>query len=202
MQMHNCIFTPHCTEAICDQSCPILAETSYLLERNGVEMSSPVFNSRPEDIKNAVSIIQKTESRYDKFSVVTCNNTIGVSNLLTYCAICQNWKGNRLHCNVYNLKFSNYIEEIKQSWSRKTPPDKLEYKQIWAATSKILIISNLDFVRFQDFEIQTLLNLIHSRMDKGLTTVVVSPKLTTLVGDGQFYHRMQGMFGKAVISWQ
>lgn len=36
--MNNCIFTAHCTETICDKACPILVETSYLLERNGLSL--------------------------------------------------------------------------------------------------------------------------------------------------------------------
>lgn len=200
--MHNCIFTPHCTEYICDQSCPIYAETSYLLERNGLDIKNNVFNSMPKDVKIATSILGKVDTMPDKFGVVECNNTIGISNLLTYCAICQNWKGNRLHCNVYNLKFSSHIEAIKQSWSHKSPSEKLEYEQIWINTAKVLIISNIDFVQFRDFEIQTLLNLIHSRIDNGLTTIVVSPKVTSLVSAGQFTKRMQEILGRAVIKWQ
>lgn len=200
--MNNCIFTPHCTEYICDQSCPIYAETSYLLERNGIDIKNAVFNSVPKDIDIATSILDKVSMMPDKYGVVTCNNTIGVSNLITYCAICRNWQGNRLHCNVYNLKFSNYIESIKQSWSHKSPSEKLEYEQIWSNTAKVLIISNIDYVQFKDFEIQTLLNLIHTRMDNGLVTIIVSPKLKNLVSIGQFTSQLQAVLGRAVIAWQ
>lgn len=200
--MNNCIFTAHCTESVCDKSCPILAETSYLLERNHISMDNPVFRSSQKDIDKAISIINKVENSMDKLGVIVSNDTISISNLLTYCSICTNWQGNRLHCNVYTLKFSNHLDLIQKSWSVKNNIDELEYEQIWCNTSKILIISNIDFVQFKDFQAQTLLNLIHNRQDNGLSTLIVSPKLNTLVGSGQFFNRMQSTFGKAVISWQ
>ena len=200
--MNNCIFTAHCTESVCDKSCPILAETSYLLERNHISMDNPVFRSSQKDIDKAISIINKVENSMDKLGVIVSNDTISISNLLAYCSICTNWQGNRLHCNVYTLKFSNHLDLIQKSWSAKNNIDELEYEQIWCNTSKILIISNIDFVQFKDFQAQTLLNLIHNRQDNGLSTLIVSPKLNTLVGSGQFFNRMQSTFGKAVISWQ
>jgi hypothetical protein len=200
--MKECIFTAHCTEPVCDKSCPILAETSYLLERNNISMDSQVFNVPEKDLNSAVSAISKIEISNNKLGVIISNDTINTANLLTYCAICQNWKGNRLHCNVYNLKFSNHVEAIQRSWSSKSNSDSLEYEQIWATTSKILIISNIDFVQFKDFQAQTMLNLIHSRIDNNLTTIVVTPKLQSLVGTGQFFNHMQSILGKAVIKWQ
>lgn len=200
--MNNCIFTANCTESVCDKSCPILAETSYLLERNHISMDNPVFRSSQKDIDKALSIINKVETSVDRLGVIVSNDTISISNLLAYCSICMNWQGNRLHCNVYTLKFSNHLDLIQKSWSSKNNIDELEYEQIWCNTSKILIISNIDFVQFKDFQAQTLLNLIHNRQDNGLSTLIVSPKLNTLVGSGQFFNRMQSTFGKAVISWQ
>ena len=200
--MNNCIFTAHCTEAVCDRSCPILAETSYLLERNNIHIDSPVFNSNMKDIQSATSVLDKINTMPNKLGVVISNNTISISTLLTYCAICRHWQGNRLHCSVYNLKFSNYVEAIQKSWSTTSNSDLLEYEQIWSTTSSVLIISNIDYVQFKDFQSQTLLNLIQTRINNGLTTIIVSPKLQSLVGTGQFFNRMQTMFGKAVIKWQ
>lgn len=200
--MNNCIFSPHCIEQMCDKSCPILTEISYLMERNNISMKSSVLKSNSKDINSASEILSKINELDNNFGVVVCNDTISVSNLLTYCAICKNWQGNRLHCNVYSLKFSNYIDAIQKSWSVNSTPESLEYEQIWVNTSKILIISCIDFVQFKDFSTQTLLNIIHERMEHNLTTIIVSPKLSTLVGSGQFFNRMQTMFGKAVIKWQ
>lgn len=194
--MKNCIFCPHCTELICDESCPTLVETSYLLERNGINIHNPVFNMSATDMAHAQSIIHNTNGQ---LGVVISDETISFSNILTYCAICENWQGNRLHCTVYHLKLSNHIDLIQRSWSTKDTPEQLEYEQIWSSTAKILIISNLDYVQFKDFQAQTLLNLIHNRQNNGLTTIVVSPKLQSLIGSGMFFSRLQSMLDKAVL---
>lgn len=200
--MNNCIFTPHCIEPVCDESCPILTEVSYLLERNNLSLNNPVFRSKQSDIDNALDKLHKVAESDNRFMVISAKDTISVSNLLTYCAICENWKGNRLHCNVYNLKFSQHIEDIQRSWSMKSNSDALEYEQIWIATAKILIISSIDFVQFKDFQCQTILNLIHNRMNDGLTTIVVAPSpIRDLCGSGIFFDRMKSMF-KGAIEWQ
>ena len=194
--MNDCIFSPHCTEFVCDKSCPILVETSYLLERNGITTNNGVFNTPPNDISDALDILHSVNNN---LGVVISDNTISQSNLLTYCAICENWQGNRLHCTVYHLKFSNHLDLIQRSWSSKDVPEILEYEQIWSSTAKILIISNLDYVQFKDFQAQTLLNIIHNRNNNGLTTIVVTPKIQTLIGTGLFFGRLQEILGKAVV---
>lgn len=196
--MNNCIFTAHCTEPVCDKSCPILSETSYLLERNGLSFDNAVFQSSTKDINNALYALHKSDG---KLATVVSDDTIGSSNLLTYCAICENWQGNRLHCNVYHLKFSNHVESIQRSWSAKNTSDSLEYEQIWSSSAKILIISNIDYVQFKDFQSQTLLNLIHNRMNSNLTTIVVSPNLSSLIGNGVFFNKLVKILDKAVIKW-
>ena len=103
-------------------------------------------------------------------------DTIKIADLLTYVAICENWKGSNLHCTVYNLKYSLYLEELKKSWSLKSEQEQLEYMRIWSQTAKILIISNVDYVDFKEFESQTLLNLIQTRSSQGLATLLVSPE--------------------------
>lgn len=191
--MHNCIFTAHCTETMCDKSCPMLVETSYLLERNDISMQSPVFKAKSSDLQEITDILKSAEGSLKV--IKTSKATAPLAELYTYCAICQNWKGSRLHCNVYNLKFSKYLEELKKSWSSKVEPESLEYMRIWSNTAKILIISNIDFVNFKDFECQTLLNLIQSRDRPNQTTIVISPRLDSLVGSGGFFKRMLTIFG-------
>ena len=195
--MSECLFSDFCTESLCDRACPNLVESSYLLERNGLKADSAVRSSSQADVDNALSQLEKSEN---EFKVIVSDNTAATANLLTYCAICKYWQGNRLHCNVYHLRFSNHIDSLQRSWGLKEVPEALEYEQIWIASAKLLIISNIDFVKFQDFQSQTLLNIIHSRMVNGLTTIVVSPKIQTLVGSGMFFSRIKEMFGKAVLS--
>lgn len=175
--MYNCIFSAHCTEQFCDKSCPILAETSYLLERNKISMQSKVFDADKTEIAKYVDLLNQE----DTLSLLVCKDTVKSAELLTYCAICKHWRGNRLHCNVYNLKYSSYLETLKQSWSVKTESDELEYIKIWIRSAKVLIISNLDFVNFGDFESQTLLNIIQSRNEIGKSTIIVSPPVRDLI---------------------
>lgn len=198
--MHNCIFTPHCTESVCDNSCPILVETSYLLERNGISMKSPVFNSSPEYIERAVSLLNKSSGQ---LSIATCQDTVSTAELFTYCAICLNWQGSRLHCNVYNLKYSTYLEDLKRSWTTKSEPESLQYTKIWASSAKVLIISNIDYVNFGDFESQTLLNLLQSRENTGQTTIIVSPNIHKLIykHSSLFFTPLKTKLEKAVREW-
>jgi len=170
--MKNCIFTAHCTEEICDQSCPILVETSYLMERSGISPNSSVFNSKRSDLTLACDVLKEFSG---KFGVLKADDTVKYAELLTYIAICQNWKGSQLHCTVYNLKYSTYLDEERKSWSRDTPFDDLEYMNIWSNAAKVLIISNFDYVNFGDFESQKLLNLLQTRSQKNLTTIMVCP---------------------------
>ena len=179
--MHNCIFTAHCTEAFCDKSCPILVETSYLLERNNLSMSSLVFSASDTKVNKMQRILAAVDGKFGVYRISPDENTVQSADLLTYCAICKYWKGSRLHCNVYNLKYSKYIDEMKQTWNGGAESDNYQYMKIWSESAKVLIISNFDYVNFGDFESQTLLNLIQTRQASGLTTIMVSPQIGTLV---------------------
>lgn len=174
--MYNCIFSAHCTELFCDNSCPNLTETSYLLERNGIKMNSFVFGASQKDIDRMTRVLKKYEGRLGILAVPSPEASVKDAELLTYCAICQNWQGSQLHCTVYNLKYSKYMNDTKQSWSMKSEPESLEYTRIWSESAKVLIVSSLDYVNFGDFESQTLLNLFQSRSDDDKTTIVVRPK--------------------------
>lgn len=190
--MKDCIFSAHCTEPLCDNSCPVYAETSYLLERNGLYMNNPVFQADNSSIQKAIGYLNESQG---KFKVVHGNSTTKVADLITYCAICNNWRGNQLHCNVYNLKYSRYIELLKQSWSAKGEISELEYMKIWASSCKILIVSALDFVSFGDFECQTMLSILQSRSIPDKSTLIVSPPVNQLIGKGVFFQRLKSVLG-------
>ena len=179
--MHNCIFTAHCTEAICDKSCPILVETSYLLERNGLNFSNPVFSTPVEKVRKMMKLLELADGKLGVYKIEPDETTVQSSDLITYCAICKYWKGSRLHCNVYNLKFSKYIDEIKKTWNGTPESEQYQYMKIWAESAKVLIVSNFDYVDFTDYVSQTMLNLIQQRQSQGLTTILVSPQIGMLV---------------------
>lgn len=195
--MRNCIFSGHCMEPRCDKSCPTLVQTTYLLERNDIPLNSTVFRADPGQIDKTLSIL---DNAVGKFRVVIDNNdTAYRANLITYCAICQNWRGSQLRSVVYHLKYSQYIDELQSSWKNGESED-LQYIKIWIKSAKVLIISGIDFVNFKTFNCQTLLELIQQRSSNpDNTTIIVSPQFSSLVGEGGFFGRLQDMMRKAVV---
>ena len=178
--MDKCIFSPHCMEANCDKSCPILVEISYLLERNNINLDSDVFKTGGIPVDKTLEILEKCEKQIGTVLSNTKYSSQDYADMLTYCAICNHWRGSRLHCTVYNLKLAKYLDSLKNSWTNGVN-DELEYQNIWLNSSQVLIISNFDYVNFSDFECQTLLNILDSRRTAKLTTILVCPKLTQLI---------------------
>ena len=185
--MYNCIFSGHCTEEQCNKSCPILAQTTYLLDRNELTTNSPVFKMGKDAIMKYSSVIANSKGLVRTY---LAQNTTYTADCLTYCAICENWKGSQLHCTVYNLKLSKYIEQLQKSWNNNADPNLVDYIKIWASTAKVLVISSIDFVNFKDFQSQVLLSILQERSNPDLTTIIVSPQISNLVGDGPFFARL------------
>jgi len=194
--MNNCIFTGHCINKICDQSCPDLVQANYLLEQSGISLNSSVFNTSSEQIAKYSKIILESEG---KLVTVLDKNTNAAAELLTYCGICKYWKHSRLSTVVYNLKLSQYLDSIQNSWSGRVNSDELEYKQIWSNSAKLLIISNIDYINFKDFQCRTLLSLLQARDKPDYTTIIVSPPINSLVGGEQFFIKLQKVLSETAI---
>ena len=194
--MHNCMFTGHCIKSTCDQSCPAFTESSFLLEQNGIGFNSNVFHADLELLQRYNKIVENSDG---KLQTVIAKNTNATAELLAYCGICKYWKGSRLHTAVYNLKLSQYLDGIQNSWSGTSNLDDLEYQKIWVSKAKLLIISNIDFVNFKDFQCQTLLSLLQSRDKPEFGTIIVSPQTQTLVGSGLFFNRLQETLGRTIV---
>lgn len=199
--MYNCIFTGHCIEEqLCNTSCPVLAQTSYLLERNDIKMSNPVFKMSETELAKYQKVLAESAGKATSVIVSSGDFTNLAADALTYCAICENWRGSQLHCTVFNLKFPQYISLIQNSWSYGSDSsDEVSQLDIWIAGAKVLIISNLDFVNFKDFQSQKLLSLLQMRIATDLTTIVVSPPTSSLVGDGQFFTRLTSIINKQKV---
>lgn len=198
--MVNCIFSGHCTEdGICNASCPALAQTSYLLERNEISMNNPVFKMDIKEMNKYTTLLSASAGKLATVVVTGGLMTNQAADALTYCAICENWRGSQLHCVVYNLKFSQYLDATQKSWSFNNDDSIVEYMKIWTRDAKVLIISNLDFVNFRDFQCQTLLSLLQSRINTGNTTIVVTPTISSLVGDSQFFGRLTDTLKKQKV---
>lgn len=190
------MFTGHCIKATCDQSCPALVESTFLLEQNGISFNSSVFHSDPASIVKYNRVVESAEG---KLQTVIAKNTNAVAELLAYCGVCKYWKGSRLHTAVYNLRLSQYLEGIQNSWSNSSNLDDLEYQKIWISKAKLLIISNIDYVNFKDFQCQTLLSLLQSRDKPEFGTIIVSPQTQSLVGSGLFFNRLQETLGRTTV---
>lgn len=193
---YHCQNFKNCLESQCDGSCPLYAQFSYLLERNDLLSNGRcelMSESQIDKYLKIIETVEKYETDYEKDpigSIITNKSTIDVANQLTYCAVWTNWKGSQLHCTAYNLNFSKYIEITKQSWSRDNDNNQAEYVKIWAESAKILVISRIDFVNFKEFQSQLFLSLIQTRLQKRLTTIIVSPNTSTLIGEGPFFARV------------
>ena len=114
-------------------------------------------------------------------------DTIKVAKAFCYCAICLYGQGTAFSGGVYHLNFHKYIDEIKKSWNTRYETDWLEYARLWSMSSDYLIISHMDYIKFNDFESQTLLSILQERSKPDKTTIVVVPKLNQIVGEGNFY---------------
>ena len=193
--MNKCMFTGHCIKATCDQSCPAYAESSFLLEQNGIGINSAVFHAEPTMIAKYSKIVENSEG---KLQTVIAKNTNSVAEMLAYCGVCKYWKGSRLSTPVYTLKLSQYLERIQGSWSNSADTDDLEYQKIWVSKAKLLIVSNIDFVNFKDFQCQTLLALLQSRDKPEFGTIIVAPQ-QQLVGGGLFFNRLQETISRTTV---
>ena len=191
-----CPFSDQCTESECDSACPKYVELMYLLERNNLSVSSNVFRASDILISKARDVLHIDQC----VIVLESQKTIDSSNLITYLACCERWKGNCLNCSVYHLSFSDYVDAVQRSWSTKDTSDDLEYQQIWMDYAPTLIVSGLDYVQFKDYQAQTLLNLLHSRERDGKKTIIVCPKLGNLIGKGQFFDLLKNKLREAVIT--
>lgn len=177
--MYDCIYTPHCTRFNCDLACPLRAEISYWMERCRINMDNPVLNSSDKLISEATKII---ESSLGSVMSIQCKDTMMMGDLLSYIAICLHGTGVAFTDGIYKLNLSEYIDEIKRSWQTKVESDSLEYMRIWTESERYLIINGLDYIKFGDFESQTLLQIIQSRRSPKKATLIISPDTSHLVG--------------------
>lgn len=193
---NNCPFKQYCRQNQCKIICADLVEYEYLMERNGLLNNKSVLSFSTKCLQHASECLVASEGVY---KVVISDNTSDTASCLTYAAICNHYKGNTLHCSVYHLNFMEYINRTQQSWSINGSDDDLDYINIFLDKAKVVIVSNIDFIQFKDFQAQTLLNLAHNRKLHGLSTIIVSPKLNSLVGSGPFFSRLKEVFGKEVL---
>lgn len=199
--MHNCPFNNSCIKTVCDMSCSSKSEFEHWMHRCDLKLTNPMVNASRTDINTAARVLDATQdakiirnSNAANIGVLSTKNPQYMADLVAYVAISKYCQGNGFYNGVYKLNFSKYLEDIKESWNSRTDPTKLEDKRNWIQASKFLVISNLGFVRFGDFESQTLLNIFQDRYDSDkFTIVVLEDSKHSLPGksDSLFYKKLR-----------
>ena len=158
---------------------------NYLMMRNDL---TP--NSRPFKMKS--DYLQKYVKEYDSkpLTRVFCTkDVLKASEVFSYIAVCNEWKGSAMRVKAFHLVFSNYIDSLQNSWSSSKSED-LQYTEMWSKSCNVLIVSGIDYINFKDYQSQLLLQLIQDREREGKYTIVVSPKLENLAGQGKMFSLM------------
>ena len=195
-QTIDCPFKQFCRKTTCSNICPDYIEIQYLLERNNLDRDKSIYTRSLKAIQEASEWLTAASETY---KVVISDDTAETASRLTYVAICNHWKGNTLHCSVYHLNFTDYLNKLQQSWNG-APSDELDYINIFIDKAKVLIISNFDYIQFKDFQAQILLNMFTNRKVNHLSTIIVSPRISSLVGSGTFFARLKEILGKDVLN--
>lgn len=193
--VERCIYAPFCIEQDCKIVCPTYQQIDYLLDQNGL-LPPDTFYSAPEEVYGVCHSILSNNA--GKFKVIETDkknlgqfineNPNDFIKVLTYAAICNNWRGSKYSMVAYKLNFAKYTQRIRDSWKMVSEPEDLQYMKIWANSAKVLIISNVDYVSYGDVECQSLLQLVQDREEQHKTTIVVCKKVGNLVGKSQFFN--------------
>lgn len=194
--MFDCIYTAHCIRDVCDLACQVHTEIQYWMERCDIKINNPILHCDDSKIAKAQQLI---ESNTGKLVTVKSKDTAEFGDILSYVAICLHGRGTALTHGIYKLNFSEFMDEIKHSWQTHSDSNKLEFMKIWANSENYLIIVGLDYIKFGDFESQTLLQLIQSRRSPEKSTFVVIPESESLVGANNsiFFTRLMDVLEEA-----
>lgn len=202
--MFKCPYNNTCIKTQCDLSCGEFSELEHWCNRCGISINNPAINASVDDIYIADRVLKNSKldnvssnSNYMHISLYCCNNVKYMADLISYTAICRYCKNIGFYNGVYKLNFSQYLDEVKQSWTSRGESELLENMRVWMKSAKYLIIYNLGLVRFGDFESQTLLTLFQERYDEDkFTVIVLETGKFCLNGksDSLFFHKLKDEF--------
>lgn len=184
----NCIFSAYCANMQCDLSCSKNAVSQILLEKSEIGPTNIANSFSINDKQKCHNIIQSSLGRC---RTVEVSDTIQFSDTLTYVGICDMHEGHGSNISVYHLKYSKYIQMLRDSWTYGSTT-ALREMQAFITSSKILVISGLDYVMFKDFECQTLLTIMQDRLKADMSTILVVKSVTELNGQGVFFKSLKG----------
>lgn len=195
-----CPFSSQCERAFCDYSCGKNVLFDVMMKKSEI---------KPQDV-GAISVKLRDKVKQDlaKFKGSTIYITANRGNKmlgdiyawLAACKLCPYYGSD---VTVYHLKYSKYLEQLRQSWATKYEPEELVEARCFINTARVLIVSSLEYVQYKDFESQTLFSLLGERSyNREFTTIVIGPEINTWLGPhitrSQFANRLGIMLEKAV----
>lgn len=195
-----CPFSSQCERAFCDYSCGKNVLFDVMMKKSEI---------KPQDV-GAISVKLRDKVKQDlaKFKGSTIYITANRGNKmlgdiyawLAACRLCPYYGSD---VTVYHLKYSKYLEQLRQSWATKYEPEELIEARCFINTARVLIVSSLEYVQYKDFESQTLFSLLGERSyNREFTTIVIGPEINTWLGPhitrSQFANRLGIMLEEAV----
>lgn len=180
----DCVFDSFCTKSLCDRSCPQWAQMDYLMMRNGLTSSSRPFKMKMDSLQKYIDLYEAVQG---SSCAVVCSDPVKSSEVMSYVSVCNNWNGSAMRVRSYHLLFSKYIQSVQAGWNGKKS-DETDYMDIWSKSSNVLVVSDVDYVNFKDFQSQALLQLMQDREREGKTTIIFCPKLDSLSGSGKLFN--------------
>lgn len=188
-ELRNCMFICYCMETYCDMSCPKNAVSDILVSKSHISYTDDVFSVGAAEKVERSNFLKEHEGQIVSLSV---DHTNQVAKLLTFVAICDHCEGYGISVTAYHLNYSKYINDLKDSWSHGVGLS-LQEKIAHINHCKILIISGIDYMSFNDFESQTMLNLLQDRDSEDRTTIIVAKDIDSLAGKGTFFSALKSM---------
>lgn len=191
-EKRDCKFVESCTRDWCDYSCGIDDNYDVMYERcniSGIELKY-----KQEDLIRDWNTIVNSDG-------VICIQSKDISNKvreIVYTCICRYIKA-KMGPHVVHVSYSTYVQQIKDSWSQGVS-DKLQRLQNNINNVEILVISGLDYCIFNDFESQTILNLIESRKMENKYTVIVLKDISQLSGKGLFLVPLKNQLKEVLVN--
>lgn len=195
-----CPFSSQCERAFCDYSCGKNVLFDVMMKKSEI---------KPQDVGTiSVKLRDKVKQDLTKFKGSTIYITANRGNKmlgdiyawLAACKLCPYYGSD---VTVYHLKYSKYLEQLRQSWATKYEPEELIEARCFINTARVLIVSSLEYVQYKDFESQTLFSLLGERSyNREFTTIVIGPEINTWLGPhitrSQFANRLGIMLEEAV----
>lgn len=188
-----CVDCNQCSVIRCDKSCAAYTTGPTLLEFSEIDINKRPPQSATCDKYNGYDW-QQLLRLAEKCGVFIIHTDGGLSSqdiadAVTYQAISNYHKNSVLRPVVFQLHFQEYIDAVKDSWSRNGQlTEKWEIEEMRMNESKILILAGMDFTMFGETETQKLLQIVDKRYREGVVTILVIPPYNRCAGKGDLWY--------------